>query len=103
MTFGGRAVLSDVKNGGLRRDLSLAFEMDSATEAENTIFFNEQVGEFVAVEGLSAPQIAKGMPMKDRFYSRTFPARAMPFRRYHGARNGGAWAQLVVVKRLCNL
>ena len=28
MTFGSRAVLADVKNGGLRRDLSLAFEMD---------------------------------------------------------------------------
>jgi len=47
ITFGSRAVLCDVKNGGLRRDLSLAFEMDGMAESENATLFNEQSEEFV--------------------------------------------------------
>ena len=47
--------------------------MDGAAEAENATLFNQQVGEFVAGgDSLSAPQIAKGMPMKDRFLFRDF-------------------------------
>ncbi len=34
MTLGRRGVLADSKKGGLRRDLSLAFEMDGTAEAE---------------------------------------------------------------------
>ena len=32
MAFGSRGVIADVKKGGLRRDLSLAFEMDGDKE-----------------------------------------------------------------------
>ena len=32
MSFGSRGVMADVKKGGLRRDLSLAFEMDGTSE-----------------------------------------------------------------------
>ena len=43
-------VMADVKKGGLRRDLSLAFEMDGAADVsytEQPILFNLQHGEFV--------------------------------------------------------
>ena len=49
-TWGSRGVLADVKQGGLRRDLSLAFEMDGdadITASEQPALFNQQVGEFV--------------------------------------------------------
>jgi hypothetical protein len=75
VTFGSRAVLCDVKNGGLRRDLSLAFEMDGDAESENAPLFNQQGGEFVAGTGtdnLAAPQNAPGMTIKDRFLFRDF-------------------------------
>lgn len=73
VTFGSRAVLCDVKNGGLRRDLSLAFEMDADMESENAISFNQQVGEFVAGgDSLAAPQQARGMPLEDRYLFRDF-------------------------------
>jgi len=73
MTFGSRAVLADVKNGGLRRDLSLAFEMDGIAESENATLFNQQTGEFVAGnDSLAALQNAPGMPIKDRFLFRDF-------------------------------
>ena len=73
MTFGSRAVLCDVKNGGLRRDLSLAFEMDGITESENATFFNQQAGEFVSgTDTLSAIQAAPGMTVLDRFLFRDF-------------------------------
>ena len=38
---------ADAKQGGLRRDLTLAFEMDDAAEAANATLFNQQDGEFV--------------------------------------------------------
>ena len=50
MSFHNRGVLADVKKGGLRRDLSLAFEMDGdadITASEQPSLFNQQVGEFV--------------------------------------------------------
>ncbi len=73
MTFGSRAVLADVKNGGLRRDLSLAFEMDGIAESENATLFNQQTGEFVAGnDSLAALQNAPGMTIKDRFLFRDF-------------------------------
>ena len=55
-----RGVMADVKKGGLRRDLSLAFEMDGDDDVDseggytgdddNLILgkFNQQIGEFVA-------------------------------------------------------
>jgi len=48
--FNNRGVLADVKQGGLRRDLSLAFEMDGDADvsaSEQPTEFNKQVGEFV--------------------------------------------------------
>jgi hypothetical protein len=57
MTYNSRGVFADVKQGGLRRDLSLAFEMDGdddvdtdgVADADTDILgnFNQQVGEFV--------------------------------------------------------
>ncbi len=68
MTLGSRGVLADSKKGGLRRDLSLAFEMDGDAEAENATRFNQQVGEFVGNgDTLSAPQKPAGLPVNERF------------------------------------
>jgi hypothetical protein len=50
MSFNNRGVFADVKQGGLRRDLSLAFEMDGnadVTASEQPSLFNQQTGEFV--------------------------------------------------------
>ncbi|MCP5538166.1 MAG: hypothetical protein H7A51_18280 [Akkermansiaceae bacterium] len=55
MTIGSRGVMADVKKGGLRRDLSLAFEMDGEANlswngsayANPPTKFNRQWGEFV--------------------------------------------------------
>ena len=80
VTYGSRAVLCDVKNGGLRRDLSLAFEMDADKESENASLFNQQVGEFVAGgDSFAAPQVATGMPLYDRFLFRDFRGAGNPF------------------------
>ena len=49
-SINNRNVISDTKKGGLRRDLSLAFEMDGdadITATEQPTLFNQQVGEFV--------------------------------------------------------
>lgn len=48
--YNSRGVLADVRKGGLRRDLSLAFEMDGAADVSKTEqpnLFNLQHGEFV--------------------------------------------------------
>lgn len=58
VTWGSFGVLSDVKWGGLRRDLSLAFEMDDASESYNATNFNEQYGEFTG-----------NRPVEDQFTS----------------------------------
>ena len=56
VTLGSRGVMCDVKKGGLRRDLSLAFEMDGTAESPSTTNFNTQNGEFVGNgDSLSAP------------------------------------------------
>ena len=56
MAMNVRGVLADVKNGGLRRDLSLAFEMDGTEDSENAALFNQQAGEFVGNgDKLSSP------------------------------------------------
>jgi hypothetical protein len=50
MAMNVRGVLADVKKGGLRRDLSLAFEMDGTADVSKTdqpSLFNQQDGEFV--------------------------------------------------------
>ncbi|MEY4242834.1 MAG: hypothetical protein RLZZ245_419 [Verrucomicrobiota bacterium] len=68
MTLGSRGVLADSKKGGLRRDLSLAFEMDGDAEAENATQFNKQAGEFVGNgDALSAAQKPAGLPVNERF------------------------------------
>ncbi len=73
MTLGSRGVLADTKKGGLRRDLSLAFEMDGVAEAENAIRFNQQAGEFVGNgDSFSAPQKPAGLPVSERFLWREF-------------------------------
>jgi hypothetical protein len=73
ITFGSHGVLADTKKGGLRRDLSLAFEMDGAAEAENATKFNQQSGEFVGNgDSFSAPQKPAGLPVNERFLWRDF-------------------------------
>ena len=85
MAMNVRGVIADVKKGGLRRDLSLAFEMDGDDDVDseggytgdddNLILgkFNQQIGEFVAGnDGLAAPLNAPGMTIKDRFLYRDF-------------------------------
>jgi Tfp pilus assembly protein PilX len=47
MAMNVRGVITDVKKGGLRRDLSLAFEMDGIEDSENATIFNQQTTEFV--------------------------------------------------------
>ena len=68
MTVASYGVLADMKLGGLKRDLSLAFEMDgeadygtdedgNATSEPRPTKFDQQVGEFVAgSDRLSAPE-----------------------------------------------
>jgi len=89
-----RGVLADVKKGGLRRDLSLAFEMDGdkeivrknpATNAWDPALFNQQVGEFVGsgngddpslanYDLQSAPAKPKGLPTYERLLWRHYNA-----------------------------
>ena len=80
MTLGSRGVLADVKKGGLRRDLSLAFEMDGTAEAEAATQFNQQAGEFVGNgDTLSAPQKPAGLPVNERFLWRDSLGTGTPF------------------------
>ena len=73
MILGSRGVLADSKKGGLRRDLSLAFEMDGTAEAEAATQFNQQAGEFVGNgDTLSAPQKPAGLPVNERFLWRDY-------------------------------
>ena len=73
MTLGSRGVLADSKKGGLRRDLSLAFEMDGAAESPNTPNFNQQTTEFVGNgDTLSAPQKPAGLPKNERLLWRDY-------------------------------
>jgi hypothetical protein len=80
MTLGSRGVIADSKKGGLRRDLSLAFEMDGDAEAENATQFNQQAGEFVGNgDTLSAPQKPAGLPVNERFLWRDSSGTGTPF------------------------
>lgn len=73
MTLGSLGVMADTKKGGLRRDLSLAFEMDGTAEAEAATQFNQQAGEFVGNgDSLSAPQKPAGLPVNERFLWRDY-------------------------------
>jgi type II secretory pathway pseudopilin PulG len=92
VTLGSRGVMADVKKGGLRRDLSLAFEMDGAAESPNTTNFNTQTTEFVGgndpLDTLSAPRTLtnnskpprpKGLPVNERFLYRDMQSFNKPF------------------------
>jgi len=80
ITWGSKGVLSDVKKGGLRRDLSLAFEMDGTAEAEAATKFNLQAGEFVGNgDSFSAPQKPAGLPVNERFLWRDYVGSGTPF------------------------
>ena len=62
MAMNVRGVVADVKEGGLRRDLSLAFEMDGIAESESADLFNQQAGEFVGNgDQLSSPYNMPGV------------------------------------------
>lgn len=65
ITWGSRGVMADVKWGGLRRDLSLAFEMDGDADISSTeqpTKFNQQDGEFVGgTDRYAAPEASPGM------------------------------------------
>jgi Tfp pilus assembly protein PilV len=92
VTLGSRGILADAKKGGLRRDLSLAFEMDGTAESPNTPNFNTQTGEFVGgndpLDTLSAPRTLtnnstpprpKGLPVNERFLYRDMRSFNKPF------------------------
>ena len=75
ITLGSRGVMADVKLGGLRRDLSLAFEMDGNADVSASSFpalFGKQEGEFVGgTDRLAAPRAASGMRgVRERFLYR---------------------------------
>ena len=90
--FNNRGVMADVKKGGLRRDLSLAFEMDGdkqivrknpAINDWDPALFNQQVGEFVGSGNGDDPSLANydlqsapakpfGLPTYERFLWRNY-------------------------------
>ena len=73
MAMNVRGVIADVKKGGLRRDLSLAFEMDGSAESENATIFNQQTTEFVGNgDQLSSPYNMPGMSLKARHLFRDY-------------------------------
>ncbi|MGJ8656605.1 MAG: hypothetical protein ACSHX6_09135 [Akkermansiaceae bacterium] len=82
ISVGSKAVLSDTKLGGLQRDLSLAFEMDGAAEAESATKFNEQRGEFVSSgnsERLDSTGSVGGLPVSARYLHRDTQSSGGPF------------------------
>jgi hypothetical protein len=71
MAMNVRGVMADVKKGGLRRDLSLAFEMDGDAESESATLFNQQTTEFVGNgDQLSSPYITPGTSLSARYLFR---------------------------------
>ena len=85
VTLGSKNVLCDVKKGGLKRDLSLAFEMDGIADygslQDGTLIndpptlFNSEVGEFVGgTDGLEAPKSPLNIPETERFVYRVSPS-----------------------------
>ena len=82
ITLGSLGVMSDVKWGGLRRDLSLAFEMDGTADMPSSMpaKFNTQAGEFVGNgDRLSGPKKPNGLPVNERFLYRDFQGSGTPF------------------------
>ena len=74
MAMNVRGVIADVKKGGLRRDLSLAFEMDGSAESENAAIFNQQTTEFVGNgDQQSSPYNMPGLTLKARHLFRDKP------------------------------
>jgi hypothetical protein len=74
MAMNVRGVIADVKKGGLRRDLSLAFEMDGTAESENATIFNQQTTEFVGNgDQQSSPYNMPGLTLKARHLFRDKP------------------------------
>ncbi|MDP4610153.1 MAG: hypothetical protein NWT02_03085 [Opitutales bacterium] len=83
MTWGSKGVLADVKFGGLRRDLSLAFEMDGADEVEDATKFNQQEGVFVGgTDRFASPFQVPGMPAPERYLWREKDDSGTPFSSY---------------------
>ncbi|WPJ96275.1 hypothetical protein SH580_00985 [Coraliomargarita algicola] len=81
VTWGSRGIMADVKFGGLRRDLSLAFEMDGDADMVNSSVgqptkFNQQFDEFVSdapdKDRLSASGKPNGIPVYERFLYRDY-------------------------------
>ena len=90
MTWGSRGVMADVKWGGLRRDLNLAFEMDGdddvdadgSADTDTAILekFNAQTGEFVGgSDQLSGQYNVPGMSVRERFLYRVTKSDGTPF------------------------
>ncbi len=63
MTIGSQGVLADVKRGGLRRDLSLAFEMDGTADTTPAMTrFNNQTKEFTGTGDLTTDPLSAADP-----------------------------------------
>ena len=77
MAMNVRGVIADVKKGGLRRDLSLAFEMDDSAESESASLFNQQTTEFVGNgDKLSSPYPTPGTSLNARHLFRDYGPKA---------------------------
>ena len=73
MAMNVRGVIADMKEGGLRRDLSLAFEMDGTAESENAGLFNQQTTEFVGNgDTFSSPHLMPGTSLYARHLFRDY-------------------------------
>ena len=81
ITYASRGVLANNTAGGLRQDLSLAFEMDGEAESESATLFNQQVGDFVGgTDTQASPYPMPGMgSLKARYLFRDFPSAGNPF------------------------
>ena len=77
MAMNVRGVIADVKKGGLRRDLSLAFEMDGDEESESAALFNQQDTEFVGNGDLnSSPYPTPGTTLNARHLFRDYGSKS---------------------------
>ncbi|MDP4898550.1 MAG: hypothetical protein NWR03_12315 [Akkermansiaceae bacterium] len=83
ITLASRGLMVDVKLGGLRRDLSLAFEMDGDADmsaSSQPTQFNEQIGEFVGgSDPLAAPATGQSMPVPERYLYRVVQGADAPY------------------------
>ncbi len=77
MAMNVRGVMANVKKGGLRRDLSLAFEMDGSLESESATLFNQQTTEFVGNGDVnSSPYQTPGTTLNARNLFRDYGPKA---------------------------